>query len=149
MDKSVRGQKKKCKGTEQGVGYTGRDCVAEPRRGRIENRCPSTEEWIKKMWYLYIKAQYSAIKRNKTVSFVEMWMDLGNIIQTEVHQKEKNKYHILTHMCRNQKHGTDDLIWKVETETQMQRTNSWIPRGKGVGKRNQEIGIDIFTLLTL
>ena len=46
----------KCKGTELGVGYTGWDCVAEPRRDRTENRCPSTEEWIKKMWYIYTKA---------------------------------------------------------------------------------------------
>ena len=42
---------------------------------------------------------YSAMKRNKTGSFVEMWMDQESIIQSEVHQKEKNKYHILTHVC--------------------------------------------------
>ena len=42
---------------------------------------------------------YSATKRNKTGSFVEMWMDLESIIQSEVNQKEKNKYHILTHVC--------------------------------------------------
>ena len=42
---------------------------------------------------------YSAIKRNKIGSFVETWMDLESIIQSEVNQKEKNKYHILTHVC--------------------------------------------------
>ena len=36
---------------------------------------PSTEEWIKKMWYIYTLEYYSAIKRNKTVSFAEMWVD--------------------------------------------------------------------------
>ena len=42
---------------------------------------------------------YSAIKRNETGSFVEMWMDLGSVIESEVSQKEKNKYCILTHIC--------------------------------------------------
>ena len=42
---------------------------------------------------------YSAIKRNEIGSFVEMWMDLETVIQSEVSQKEKNKYHISTHIC--------------------------------------------------
>ena len=42
---------------------------------------------------------YSAIKRDKIESFVETWMDLEAVIQSEVSQKEKNKYHILTHVC--------------------------------------------------
>ena len=65
-------------------------------------KCPLTDEWVKKMWYIYIMEYYkrsSAIKRNKTESFVEMWMDLEFVIQSEVSQKEKNKYHILTHIC--------------------------------------------------
>ena len=63
-------------------------------------KCPSTEEWIKKMWYIYTTEYYSAIKRNEIGSFVEMWMDLQTVIQSEVSQKEKNKYRILTHICR-------------------------------------------------
>ena len=59
-------------------------------------KCPSTDEWIKKMWYLYTMEYYSAIKRNETESFVETWMDLETVIQSEVSQKEKNEYHILT-----------------------------------------------------
>ena len=43
-------------------------------------KCPSTEEWIKKLWYIYTMEYYSAIKRNKTGSFVEMWMDLETVI---------------------------------------------------------------------
>ena len=62
-------------------------------------KCPSTEEWIKKMWYIYTTEYYSAIKRNEIGSFAETWMDLESIIQTEVSQKEKNEYHILTHIC--------------------------------------------------
>ena len=62
-------------------------------------KCPSAEEWIKKMWYIYTMEYYSAIKRNEIWSFVEMWMDLETVIQSEVSQKEKNKYCILTHIC--------------------------------------------------
>ena len=62
-------------------------------------KCPTTDEWIKKMWYVYTMEYYSAIKRNEIGSFVEMWMGLKSVIQSEVSQKEKNKYHILTHIC--------------------------------------------------
>ena len=58
---------------------------------------PSTEEWIKKMWYIYTMEHYSAIKRYEIMSFSELWMDLETVIQSEVSQKEKNKYCILTH----------------------------------------------------
>ena len=47
------------------------------------------------MWYIYPMDYYSAIKRNEFASFVETWMDLGTTIQSEVSQKEKNKYHML------------------------------------------------------
>ena len=53
-------------------------------------RCPSREGWMKKMWYTYTRKYYSAIKRNEIRSFVEMWMDPGTIIQSEVSQKKKN-----------------------------------------------------------
>ena len=62
-------------------------------------KCPLTEEWIKKMWYIYTMEYYSAIKRNEIVSSVEMWMDLESLIQSEVSQKEKSKYRIITHIC--------------------------------------------------
>ena len=62
-------------------------------------KCSSTDEWIKKMWYIYTMEYCSAIKRNETGSFVEMWMDLVSVIQSEVSQKEKSKYHILMHIC--------------------------------------------------
>ena len=62
-------------------------------------KCPSTDEWIKKMWYIYTMEYYSAIKRNEIGSFVETWMNLETVLQSEVSQKEKNKYCILTHVC--------------------------------------------------
>ena len=62
-------------------------------------KCPSTDEWIKKMWYTYMMEYYSDIKRNEIGSFVETWMHLETVIQSEVSQKEKNKHHILMHIC--------------------------------------------------
>ena len=53
-----------------------------------------TDEWIKKMWYIYTMEYYSALKRNEVGSFAEMWMDLECVIQSEVSQKERIKYHI-------------------------------------------------------
>ena len=66
---------------------------------RKQPKCPSTDEWIKKMWHMYAMEYYSAIRRNETGSFVEMWMDIESVIQSEVSQKEKNKYCILMHIC--------------------------------------------------
>ena len=61
-----------------------------------QSKCPSTGEWIKKMWHIYAMEYYSAIKINKIESFVVRWMHLGTVIQSDVSQKEKNKCHMLT-----------------------------------------------------
>ena len=61
-------------------------------------KCPSPDEWIKKMWHIYTMEYYSAIKRNEIELFVVRWMDLESVIQIEGSQKEKNKYHMLTHI---------------------------------------------------
>ena len=60
-------------------------------------RC-SRDEWIKKLWYIYTTEYYSAIKRNTFESALMRWMNLEPIIQSEVSQKEKDKYHLLTHI---------------------------------------------------
>ena len=54
-----------------------------------QTKCLSTDEWIKKMWYIYPMEYYSAIKRNEIGSFVETWRDLETVIQSEVSQREK------------------------------------------------------------
>ena len=59
---------------------------------------PSTDEWRKKLWYIYTTPYHSAIKRNTFESVLMRWMDLEPIIQSKVSQKEKNKYCILTYM---------------------------------------------------
>ena len=61
-------------------------------------RCPSVEEWIRKLWYIYTMEYYSAIKRNTLESVLMRWMKLETIIQTEVSQNEEHQYNILTHI---------------------------------------------------
>ena len=59
-----------------------------------------------------------------------MWMNLETAIHSKVSQKEKNKYHILMYIYGTQKSGVDELTCKAEVETQIQRTNVWIPRAE-------------------
>ena len=61
-------------------------------------RCSSTDEWIKKLWYIYTMECYSAIKKNAFESVLMRWMKLESIIQSEMSQKEKDKHCILTHI---------------------------------------------------
>ena len=72
-------------------------------------KCPLTDEWIKKMWqkkkkkkkkmwHIYTMEYYSAKERNEIELFVVRWMDLESVIQSEVSQKERNKYRMLTHI---------------------------------------------------
>ena len=67
-------------------------------------RCPSTDKWIKKLWYIYTMEYYLAINRNKFESVVVRWMNLEPLIQREVSQKEKNKYTI----------SINTYIWSLE-----------------------------------
>ena len=61
-------------------------------------RCPSADEWVRKLWYIYTMEYYSAIKKNTFESVLMKWMKLELIIQKEVSQKEKHQYSILTHI---------------------------------------------------
>ena len=63
-------------------------------------RCPSTDEWVKKLLCIYTMEYYSAIKMNTFESVLLRWMNLESIIQSEVSQKEKYKYCILMHVYR-------------------------------------------------
>src|SRR3712207_9222729 len=53
-------------------------------------KCPSTDEWIKKMWYIYTMEYYSAAKQNKIIPFAITWMDLERIMLSEISQREKD-----------------------------------------------------------
>ena len=61
-------------------------------------KCPLTDEWIKKMWYIYTMEYYSPIKKNEML-FAATWMDLGIIILSEVSQTQKDKYHMISLIC--------------------------------------------------
>ena len=63
-------------------------------------QCPLTHEWIRKLWYIHTMEYYSTIKINAFESVLMRWMNLEPIIQNEVSQKKKDKYHILMHIYR-------------------------------------------------
>ena len=67
-------------------------------RTRKQLRCPPADEWRRKLWYIYAMEYYSAIKKNAFESVLMRWMKLEPIIQSEVSQKEKHQYSILTHI---------------------------------------------------
>ena len=62
-------------------------------------KCPSTEEWIKKIWYMYTMEYYSDIKKKERIPFAATWMQLEIIILSEVSQKEKDKHHMISLIC--------------------------------------------------
>jgi hypothetical protein len=62
-------------------------------------RCSTTDKWIKKMWYLCTMEFYSAMKKNEILSFASKWMELGNIILSEVSQAQKAKKHMFCLIC--------------------------------------------------
>ena len=72
-------------------------CVIIARTWK-QPRCPSADEWIRKLWYIYTMEYYSAIKKNTFESILMRWMKLEPIIQSEVSQEEKHQYSILTHI---------------------------------------------------
>jgi hypothetical protein len=61
-------------------------------RNSKESRFPSTEEWIQKMWYIYTMEYYSAITNNEFMKFLLKWMDLEDIILTELNQSQKDTH---------------------------------------------------------
>ena len=65
-----------------------------------EPQCPSTDEWIKKMWCIYTMEYYSAIRKDKYPPFALMWMELEDIMLSEISQSEKDTYHMVSLICR-------------------------------------------------
>ena len=92
-------------------------------------RCPSTDEWIEKLWYIHTMEYYSVIKRNTFGSVLTRWMNLEPITQSEVSQKEKDKYHIIhkyvSHIYGIQKNGTEEFTYRAAVEKQTQRIDLW------------------------
>ena len=77
-------------------------------------RCPSADEWISKLWYIYTMEYYSAIKKNTFESVLMRWMKLEPIIQSEVSQKEKHQYSILIYILEKARAPySSTLAWKI------------------------------------
>ena len=94
-------------------------------RTRKQPRCPSADEWTRKLWYIYTMKYYSAIKKNTFESVLMRWMKLELIIQNEASQKEKHQYSILTHIYGIYKDGNDNPVCETAKETQIHRTVFW------------------------
>ena len=62
-------------------------------------KCLLTDEWIKKMWYMYTMEYYSATTKNKIIPFEATWMHLEVLILNDVSQKEKDKHHMISFIC--------------------------------------------------
>ena len=64
-----------------------------------EPSCPSTDKWIKKLWFMYTMEYYLAMRKNEIWPFVATWMELGGIMLREISQVEKDRYHMVSSMC--------------------------------------------------
>ena len=108
-------------------------------------KCPSTNEWIKKTWYIYAMDYYSVIKRNKVGSFVEMWMDLESVIQSKV-RKTNIVYQCICVEFRKMVQ-VNRLAGQEQRHRYREHTcvcgEGW---GEGEGWTNLEISNDTYTL---
>ena len=62
-------------------------------------KCPLVDEWIKQLWGFYTMEYYSAVKKKKILPFAVVWMDLENIMLSEISQSEKDKYNMILLLC--------------------------------------------------
>ena len=68
-------------------------------RTQKQPKYPSTDEWIKKRWYVYTMEYYAAIKKNEAMPFAATWMVLEVVVLSEVSQTEKEKYNVISLLC--------------------------------------------------
>ena len=64
-----------------------------------ESKCLSTEVWIKKMWFIYTMEYYLTMRKNSDLPFAIMWMELEDIVLSEISQSEKDRYHMFSLIC--------------------------------------------------
>ena len=81
-------------------------------------KCPLTEGWIKKTWYIYTMEYYSAIKRKEITAFAATWMDLEIIMLSEVSHTVKHQHHMLSLNMWNLKKGHNELLYRTDTDSQ-------------------------------
>ena len=95
-------------------------------------KCPLTEEWIKKMWYIYTVKYYSSIKKNEIMPFAATWMDLEIIILREVSQIKTNIVYLLYVKSKN--NDTNGLIYKTDIDPQRKQNYGYQRRKEGRDK---------------
>ena len=91
-------------------------------------RCPSADEWMRRLWYIYTMEYYSAVKKNSFESVLTRWMKLEPIVQSEVGRKEKHQNSMLTHIYGVWKDGNDDPVCKTGKKTQICIPDFWTQR---------------------
>ena len=120
-------------------------------RAQKQPRCPSTDEWIKKLWYIYTKEYVSAIKRKAFELVLMRWVNLEPIIQSEVSQKEKDKYCILMHIyMESRKMVLKNLFigqqWRNRHREQTYEHDERRGEGEMYAESNMETYITIFKI---
>ena len=108
---------------------------------QTQPKCPLTDEWIKKMWYIYTVEHYSVIKKNEIMPLAATWMETEIIMLRMKSERERQIPYDITYMW-NLKYDTNEPIYKTETDSQTEGTDLWLPRGTGGGGRmDWEFGI--------
>ena len=64
-----------------------------------KNKCPSTDEWIKKLWFIYTMEYYMAMRKNEIWPFVATWLELESVMLSEISHTEKDRYHMVSLLC--------------------------------------------------
>ena len=89
-------------------------------------KCPLTEEWIKKMWYIYTVEYYSVIRKNEIKPFSATRMDIDSVILSDVCQREVEILYDIPYMWTLKRNNTNELTHKTETDAQTYRRNLWL-----------------------
>uniref|UniRef100_A0A8W4FFA4 DUF1725 domain-containing protein n=1 Tax=Sus scrofa TaxID=9823 RepID=A0A8W4FFA4_PIG len=98
-------------------------------------KCPLTDDWIRKMLYIYTMEYYLAIKKHKIMPFAATWMELETLILSEVSQKKKDKYHMISHIW-NLVYGTNEPFHRKENhdlENRLVVAKGWGREWDGLG----------------
>ena len=113
-------------------------------------QCPSTDEWIKKIWYIYIYIQWNNNNNKKEWSndICRTWMDLEFITLSEVSLKEKDKHHAISIICGIYNISPKTHLWNGNRLTDIE-SRLWLPRGQDQGGMDWELGISRYKLLYL